>query len=171
MFLVRESVRKSRIEKQKEQLEKERLLEEKRIREKTAHIEELKKKISEKFEYVMRCMDYLALFRIEYEDIVMENGMSLDTCLNDSDNLEQYWDCMCSLIRDAHKEHNNNLVADCPDCFGYDTPWDEDADYCFAYANDHRTHGCGMKVYLDTSNVDFMNDLTLDSTDPCGYIA
>lgn len=126
--------------------------------------------ISKRWNYVWRCARFLENDRICtyscHNDIT--NDMTLQDCLN-SEYIDDYLEAIKNIIREAHQVHNDTLVEndlterDCPgECF-----CDRD---CFAYANSHRTSGCGKKVYWETGNVDFLDGMTLDSTNPLGYL-
>jgi hypothetical protein len=107
--------------------------------------------------------------------------MSLDDCLKHAKYFESYWEAICEVIIKAHKAHNkklieNDVIIPAPECNESELPWDEselpgnESDY-YAIAVDYHTCGCGKKVHWDSSNVNFLEDLTLDSIIPAGVVS
>lgn len=145
-------------------------------------LNKITEEIQSRWEYFWRCSDYLSIYGKEdiklFGSRLSKKSDISDMILNKKNviktkkiykKLKKFLSNMKKIIIHAHIEHNNYLISKhtvkikCPNKFCEDNE-------CYSDIKSKKTTKCGCYVLWDISEVDFLNDVTLDNISPVGKI-
>jgi hypothetical protein len=160
--------------------ERKREIKEKLAEQERAQQEKHAKKLAKTIQEIKnRWLEYWKCWNKYFKHKMCYLGKELVTCDFDVEKLEEYSlgdlkALLCdmrSLIVKAHEKHNQTLIENSDKKICCFSQWGCEYDDCHAFLYNSRMSGCGMKVYFDTEGVDFLDEITLEDTDPIGYLS
>lgn len=119
--------------------------------------------VDERFSYFWRCYKYLRAF-LHLPSLTPDEIKTIQSSQKNHKNKlsRALLNYIYETIEDAHRHHNNILIAcmtqSCPYCYEPD---------CIVSSNESRTSGCNGQVDCEIpDNVDWRDDITLDADIP-----